>query len=110
MKRTETDSLGTVEIDATRYWGPQTERARALFRVGTERFSTGLIRALGLQKQAAAEANLALGELPRALAAAPSFTRKSVASLRRSSRTVTVPQESATVVSGLRMDGMGGKG
>ena len=69
MKRTETDSLGTVEIDATRYWGPQTERARALFRVGTERFSTGLIRALGLQKQAAAEANLALGELPRALAA-----------------------------------------
>ena len=26
--RTETDSLGTIEIDAARYWGPQTERAR----------------------------------------------------------------------------------
>ena len=69
MKRTETDSLGSVEIDAARYWGPQTERARQLFRIGTERFPTGLIRALGLQKQAAAEANLALGELPRAVAA-----------------------------------------
>ncbi len=68
MKRSETDSLGTVEIDAARYWGPQTERARALFRIGTERFPPGLIRALGLQKQAAAEANLQLGELPRATA------------------------------------------
>ena len=55
MKRTETDSLGSVEIDEQRYWGPQTERARQLFRIGTERFPTGLIRALGLQKQAAAE-------------------------------------------------------
>ena len=53
MKRTETDSLGSVEIDATNYWGPQTERARHLFRIGTERFPTGLIRAVGLQKQAA---------------------------------------------------------
>jgi fumarate hydratase class II len=69
MKRTETDSLGAIEIDAARYWGPQTERARTLFRIGTERFTPGLIRALGLQKQAAAEANLTLGELPRALAA-----------------------------------------
>src|ERR1043165_8160936 len=69
MKRTETDSLGSVEIDEQRYWGPQTERARQLFRIGTERFPTGLIRALGLQKQAAAEANLPLGELPRAIAA-----------------------------------------
>ena len=69
MSRTETDSLGSVEIDAARYWGPQTERARALFRIGTERFPPGLIRALGLQKQAAAEANLTLGELPRAIAA-----------------------------------------
>ncbi|MBU6498829.1 MAG: class II fumarate hydratase [Rhodospirillales bacterium] len=69
MIRTETDSLGSIEIDAARYWGPQTERARRLFRIGTERFPTGLIRAVGLQKQAAAEANLALGELPRSVAA-----------------------------------------
>ena len=68
MARTETDSLGTIEIDDARYWGPQTERARRLFQIGTERFPPGLIRAVGLQKQAAAEANLALGELPREIA------------------------------------------
>ena len=66
--RTETDSLGSIEIDAERYWGPQTERARRLFRIGTEVFPPGLIRAVGLQKQAAAEANLQLGELPREIA------------------------------------------
>ena len=62
--RTETDSLGTIEIPADRLWGPQTERARRLFAIGTERFPPVLIRAVGLQKQAAAEANQALGELP----------------------------------------------
>ena len=66
--RIETDSLGTIEIEAGRYWGPQTERARRLFRIGTERFPRILIRAVGLQKQAAAEANQALGELPAELA------------------------------------------
>ena len=69
MSRIETDALGDIEIGDAQYWGPQTERARLLFRIGTERFPTGLIRAIGLQKQAAAEANLALGELPRAIAA-----------------------------------------
>ena len=68
MTRTETDSLGSIDIDADRYWGPQTERARRLFRIGTDRFPPGLIRAVGLQKQAAALANLELGELPEALA------------------------------------------
>ncbi len=68
MVRTETDSLGSIEIDDARYWGPQTERARRLFRIGTERFPPVLIRAVGLQKQAAAEANLALGELPGTIA------------------------------------------
>jgi fumarate hydratase class II len=62
--RTETDSLGTIDIPADRLWGPQTERARRLFRIGSERFPPGLIRAVGLQKQAAAEANRELGELP----------------------------------------------
>jgi fumarate hydratase class II len=66
--RTETDSLGTIDIPADRLWGPQTERARRLFRIGVERFPPGLIRAVGLQKQAAAEANQALGELPAGIA------------------------------------------
>src|ERR1700722_20184669 len=66
--RTETDSLGSIEIDAERWWGPQTERARRLFRIGSVHFPPVLIRAQGLQKQAAAEANLQLGELPRKIA------------------------------------------
>ncbi len=68
--RRETDSLGSVEIDDDRYWGPQTERARLLFRIGTERFPPALIRALGLQKRAAAEANLEQGALPPDIAQA----------------------------------------
>ena len=66
--RLESDSLGSIDIDAERYWGPQTERARRLFRIGAERFPPGLIRAVGLQKQAAAEANLRLGQLSAELA------------------------------------------
>ena len=66
--RTESDSLGSIEIDDAHWWGPQTERARRLFRIGDDRFPRLLIRAVGLQKQAAAEANLALGELPEAIA------------------------------------------
>ena len=57
--RTETDLLGTIDIPADRLWGPQTERARRLFRIGTERFPPGLIRAVGLHKSACAAANAA---------------------------------------------------
>lgn len=68
MPRTETDSLGSIEIEDGRYWGPQTERARRLFRIGSERFPPGLIRAVGLHKWACAEANERLGELPPEIA------------------------------------------
>ncbi|WP_431272542.1 lyase family protein [Dankookia sp. P2] len=40
---------------------------RQLFRIGTERFPPGLIRAVGLHKWACAEANGRLGELPAEL-------------------------------------------
>ncbi|MDN3567461.1 class II fumarate hydratase [Paeniroseomonas aquatica] len=66
--RTETDSLGSIDIAAVRYWGPQTERARRLFRIGSEHFPPLLIRAVGLHKWACAEANERLGELPAELA------------------------------------------
>lgn len=68
--RSETDSLGTIDIPAERYWGPQTERARRLFRIGGERLSPRVIRAQGLQKWASAEANRCLRELPDDLAEA----------------------------------------
>ena len=77
--RIETDSLGSIEIAADRYGGPQTERARLLFQIGTEQFPPDLIHALGLQKQAAAEANQQLGELPAALAAAIAAAAREIA-------------------------------
>ncbi|MCA9502089.1 MAG: class II fumarate hydratase [Spirochaetaceae bacterium] len=62
--RTETDSLGEIDVPADRYWGAQTERSRRNFAIGEERFPRPFLRALGLVKQAAARANAALGVLP----------------------------------------------
>lgn len=61
--RVETDSLGSIPVDATRYWGAQTQRSLENFRIGGERMPLPLIRAFGVQKRAAAQANLALGDL-----------------------------------------------
>ena len=61
--RTESDSFGPIEVPADRYWGAQTERSLRNFKIGGERMPAPLIRALGLQKQAAALANMALGVL-----------------------------------------------
>ena len=65
MTRTEHDSLGPVEVAGDRLWGAQTERSRHHFAIGVERltWTRPVIRALGLLKQAAAQANAALGEL-----------------------------------------------
>jgi fumarate hydratase class II len=63
MTRKETDSMGAVDVPANRYWGAQTQRSLENFRIGGERMPEPLIRALGIQKQAAARANMALGEL-----------------------------------------------
>jgi fumarate hydratase class II len=61
--RTETDTMGAIEVPADRYWGAQTQRSLQNFRIGTERMPIPLIRALGVQKKAAALANMALAEL-----------------------------------------------
>jgi fumarate hydratase class II len=68
--RTETDSLGPVEVPADRYWGAQTQRSIVHFPIGVERFrwQRPMIRALGLVKKAAARANGELGVLPSDLA------------------------------------------
>src|ERR671927_43874 len=72
--RIETDSFGPIEVPADRYWGAQTERSRQNFRIGGERMPEALIRAFGIQKKAAALANMSLGILDekfgRAIAAA----------------------------------------
>src|ERR1700704_3469173 len=68
--RTETDSMGPIEVDAARYWGAQTERSLHHFRIGTERMPRELIHALARIKQASAQVNRELGLLPEARAQA----------------------------------------
>jgi len=66
-KRLERDTMGMVEVPADRYWGAQTERSLENFPIGTERMPLPLIHAFGLQKKAAALANMSLGDLPERL-------------------------------------------
>lgn len=61
--RVETDTMGVIRVPADRYWGAQTQRAIENFRIGSELMPEALIRAFGIQKKAAAMANMALGEL-----------------------------------------------
>ncbi|MBL8446470.1 MAG: class II fumarate hydratase [Zoogloeaceae bacterium] len=64
--RIETDSMGAIHVPADRYWGAQTQRSIEHFPIGVARFrwQRPMIRALGLLKKAAAQANAQLGELP----------------------------------------------
>ena len=64
--RRETDSMGAVEVPADRYWGAQTQRSLEHFPIGRERYvwRFPMIRALGILKKAAAQANVDLGQLP----------------------------------------------
>ncbi len=68
--RIESDTMGEVEVPADKYWGAQTQRSLENFPIGDERMPLSLVRALGIQKQAAARANLALGQLEQEIAGA----------------------------------------
>ncbi|MCT7373921.1 class II fumarate hydratase [Chelativorans salis] len=65
--RTETDTFGPIEVPDDRYWGAQAERSRGNFRIGWEKQPLPIVRALGIVKRAAAEANVELGRLDPAL-------------------------------------------
>ncbi len=65
--RTETDSFGPLEVPADRYWGAQTQRSIQNFPIGWEKQPVAVVRALGIIKQAAAEANMAAGVLDSGL-------------------------------------------
>jgi fumarate hydratase, class II len=67
--RTETDTFGPIEVDATRYWGAQAERSLGNFKIGWERQPASVVRGLGIVKRAAAETNTALGRLDPKIAA-----------------------------------------
>ncbi len=66
--RTETDTFGPIEVASDRYWGAQAQRSLGNFKIGWEKQPTSVIRALGIVKQAAARANMALGGLDAQLA------------------------------------------
>ena len=63
--RTEADTLGPVQIPAAALWGPQTERSRHNFPTG-QFMPLAIIRALLNIKKAAAQANLATGQITSA--------------------------------------------
>ena len=61
--RTETDTFGAIEVDASKYWGAQAQRSLQNFKIGWEKQPQPVIRALGIVKRAAAEANMGLGKM-----------------------------------------------
>ncbi len=61
--RTETDSMGPIEVSADRYWGAQTQRSLHHFSIGEDRMPGPVIRGMAILKKAAALTNRDLGEL-----------------------------------------------
>ncbi|MBV9510650.1 MAG: class II fumarate hydratase, partial [Caulobacteraceae bacterium] len=61
--RVETDTFGPIDVPFDRYWGAQSQRSLGNFKIGWEKQPKPVIRALGIVKRAAAEANMALGKL-----------------------------------------------
>lgn len=61
--RTETDSMGPIDVPADRYWGAQTQRSLQYFAIGDDVMPREMIRSIGILKQAAATVNQQLGKL-----------------------------------------------
>jgi fumarate hydratase class II len=61
--RTETDTFGPIEVASDRYWGAQAQRSLGNFKIGWEKQPAPIVRALGIVKRAAAEANMELERL-----------------------------------------------
>lgn len=62
--REETDSFGSLNVPADKYWGAQTQRSLINFPIGWEKQPISIVKALGAIKQACAQANSSLGNLP----------------------------------------------
>ena len=63
--RTESDTMGTIEVRSDRYWGAQTERSLHHFEISDETMPPALIRSFGILKSASAQVNEALGKLDK---------------------------------------------
>src|SRR5437868_2046899 len=62
--RSESDSMGKMDVPANVYYGAQTARSLIHFAIGKDTMPAELIRAFGLLKKAAALVNQDLGKLP----------------------------------------------
>lgn len=63
--RIEKDSIGEVKVPINRYWAAQTQRSLENFKIGNQRMPIELIKAFGVLKKCAAQANFELGVLPQ---------------------------------------------
>src|SRR3974390_3188563 len=77
--RTESDSMGEMQVPADAYYGAQTARAVENFPISNLRFQRRFIRALGLIKKHAARVNEELGLLPAPLSTAIQKSAQEVA-------------------------------
>ena len=79
--RIETDSLGEVKVDSSKYWGAQTERSLNNFRIGTEKMPKSLVKALGILKKAAASTNIEIAGLDEKIGNAISWHHLKICSI-----------------------------
>lgn len=65
--RQERDTFGPIEVPGDKYWGAQTQRSCQNFKIGgeRERMPLPVVRAFGLLKKAAAQANIHFGLDPK---------------------------------------------
>ena len=66
--RIETDSLGEIEVDNSKYWGAQSQRSLKNFAIGIEKMPKSLIKALAILKRSAAATNLKMDIMPKNIA------------------------------------------
>jgi len=66
--RIESDSMGTIEVPAERYWGAQTQRSLLHFSIGDDRMPKEVYYAYGYVKKAAAIVNENDGRLSSEIA------------------------------------------
>jgi len=66
--RTESDSIGEIDVPEDKYWGAQTQRSIRYFSIGADLMPIELIHAYGILKKAAAQTNADLGLLREDLA------------------------------------------
>jgi len=61
--RLESDSMGEIKVDQSRYWGAQTQRSLENFEIGKEIFDRSLLKGFGVLKKAAAIVNKQLDKI-----------------------------------------------